>query len=209
MGSTPEWLGGSVPCRADHRQAYAEGDAQVCPGVGRDGFEKGADLEGSRCVSWVDEVWHSWEGGVRSVIGWSLRAYIKRLAAPREEHICEWNRSARHALPIATTTRVDAHKLPRPPGSTLSRRGRTLSSSCRLCRCRWRARGDRCLRNAVIDPRGPQGSRARRVVVVPELWTERIASRIRLRDWECVFLAAAPPPTASRQGLQWLSGSLT
>jgi hypothetical protein len=34
-----------IPCCANHRESYAEGDAQVCPRVRRDGFEEGADLD--------------------------------------------------------------------------------------------------------------------------------------------------------------------
>jgi hypothetical protein len=37
--------GGWLPCGADDRQANAEPDAQVCPGVGRDVFKELSDLD--------------------------------------------------------------------------------------------------------------------------------------------------------------------
>lgn len=39
------WGGGGLPCGADDREANAEPDAQVCPGVGRDVFKKLSDLD--------------------------------------------------------------------------------------------------------------------------------------------------------------------
>ena len=38
-----------VPCSPDDGQSDAERDADVCPGVRRDGFEECADLEDLSC----------------------------------------------------------------------------------------------------------------------------------------------------------------
>ena len=68
-----------VPCCANHRESYAERDAQVCPRVRRDGFEKGADLE----------VRHVSMAVLRRIRGIGrLSPYIEGFTAAGEEHVC-------------------------------------------------------------------------------------------------------------------------
>lgn len=64
--------GGWLPCGADDREANAEADAQVCPGVRRDVFKELSDL--------------NMELATCPVVGWE-RAYIECFSIASKEHI--------------------------------------------------------------------------------------------------------------------------
>lgn len=67
-----EMGGGDLPCGADDREADAEADAQVCPGVGRDVFKELSDLD--------------MELATLPIVGWG-RAYIECFSVASKEHI--------------------------------------------------------------------------------------------------------------------------
>lgn len=66
-----------IPCCANYRQAYTERNAQVCPYVGRNGFQEGADLKTDVSI----------RPRARSAFEAEIGTHIEGFATPGQKHI--------------------------------------------------------------------------------------------------------------------------